>query len=501
VRRRTSRPHELKQTGTSADGYGEGTRGAAPTLLFVSPRAYSCAPLFKNLERSLSSTARHLVAVPALIVAGLLVLPLTAWAQSSDEVERDLGNARERTSQLSEELEGVRGEVTDAERELAEIGARLADAEGRLRQAEGQVALAEEALVEARELWEAAVADHEEAEERLERAAARLVAEEDVLIQQVVEGFKYGTVGATRGAMVLEVLRRVDDPNGFSVGMKQLRTVVDEQDATVQRVFELRGEREERAAEAADARGRAGDAAAEAADTLQLVEDLKKQAETLAAEVEKEEQAQKEAVAALREDEQDTARTLERAAAHQAELETLLQERRAAEAAEEQARLERERQQQQQRSPQPSSGAGGGPSVSGGYCPVQGARTGRDFSNDWGYPRSGGRTHQGNDVFANRGTPVIAIQDGRVVRMNTQDQGLGGLTVTYRSSDGSEWYNAHLHTIASGLTVGSSVSAGDTIGTVGNTGNARTTPPHLHLGRRVNGGWVNPYPTISELCR
>jgi murein DD-endopeptidase MepM/ murein hydrolase activator NlpD len=451
----------------------------------------------------LSRAARHLVAVPALILAGLLVLPLTAWAQSSDEVERDLGSARERTSQLSEELEGVRGEVTAAERELAEIGARLADAEGRLRQAEGQVALAEEALVEAREVWQAAVADHEEAEERLERAAARLAAEEDVLIQQVVEGFKYGTVGATRGAMVLEVLRRVDDPNGFSVGMKQLRTVVDEQDATVQRVFELRSEREARAAEAADARGRAGDAAAEAADTLQLVEDLKRQAEELAAEVEQEEQAQQEAVAALRQDEQDTARTLERAAAHQADLERLLQERRAAEAAEEQARLERERQQQQQRqrSSSSTSGAGGGPAVSGGYCPVQGARTGRDFSNDWGYPRSGGRTHQGNDVFANRGTPVIAIQDGQVIRVNSQDRGLGGLTVTYRTSDGSEWYNAHLHTIAAGLTVGSSVSAGDTIGTVGNTGNARTTPPHLHLGRKVNGGWVNPYPTISELCR
>jgi murein DD-endopeptidase MepM/ murein hydrolase activator NlpD len=454
----------------------------------------------------LSRTTRHLVAVPALIVAGLLVLPLTAWAQSSEEVERDLGSARERTSQLFEELEGVRGEVTDAEQELAEIGARLADAEGRLRQAEGQVALAEDALAEAREVWAEAVADHEEAEERLERAAARLAAEEDVLIGQVVEGFKYGTVGATRGAMVLEVLRRVDDPNGFSVGMKQLRTVVDEQDATVQRVFELRGEREERAAEAADARGRAGDAAAEAADTLQLLEDLKEQAEALADEVEQEEQAQQEAVAALRQDEADTARTLERAAAHQAELETLLQERRAAEAAEEAARLERERQQQQQqqqqqRSQQSTSGAGGGPSVSGGYCPVQGARTGRDFSNDWGYPRSGGRTHQGNDVFANRGTPVVAIQDGRVVRMNTQDRGLGGLTVTYRSSDGSEWYNAHLHTIAAGLTVGSSVSAGDTIGTVGNTGNARTTPPHLHLGRRIDGGWVNPYPTISQLCR
>jgi murein DD-endopeptidase MepM/ murein hydrolase activator NlpD len=444
------------------------------------------------------------MALPALVVAGLLVLPLTAWAQSSEEIERELGGARERTSELSEELDGVRGELSSAEEELAEIGARLEDARGRLRQAEGQVALAQDALVEAEEVREAAVADHEAAERQVERAAQRLAAEEDVLIGQVVEGFKYGTVGATRGAMVLEVLRRVDDPNGFAVGMKQLRTVVDEQDATVQRVFELRAEREELAEEAAAARGRAADAAADAAETLQLVEDLKEQAEILAANVETEEQAQEAAVAALRQSEDETARTLERAAARQAQLESDLAAQRAADEAEEQARRERERQQQQRQSassPSSSTGAGGGPAVSGGHCPVQGARTGRDFSNDWGYPRSGGRTHQGNDVFASRGTPVIAIEDGRVVRMNTQDQGLGGLTVTYRSSDGSEWYNAHLHTIASGLTVGSSVSAGDTIGTVGNTGNARTTPPHLHLGRKVNGGWVNPYPTISELCR
>jgi murein DD-endopeptidase MepM/ murein hydrolase activator NlpD len=451
----------------------------------------------------LSAFLRHRTVLPALVVAGLLVLPLTAWAQSSQEIEQELGGARERTSELSEELDGVRGELTGAEEELAEIGARLEDARGRLRQAEGQVALAEDALLEAEEVREAAVADHEAAERQVERAAQRLAAEEDVLIRQVVEGFKYGTVGATRGAMVLEVLRRVDDPNGFAVGMKQLRTVVDEQDATVQRVFELRAEREELADEAAAARGRAADAAADAARTLQLVEDLKEQAEALAADVEAEERAQEEAVADLRQSEEETARTLERAAARQAQLETELQERRAAEEAEEQARRERERQQRQQSTSSSSStsGAGGGPAVSGGYCPVQGARTGRDFSNDWGYPRSGGRTHQGNDVFASRGTPVIAIDDGRVVRMNTQDQGLGGLTVTYRSSDGSEWYNAHLHTIASGLTVGSSVSAGDTIGTVGNTGKARTTPPHLHLGRKVNGGWVNPYPTISELCR
>src|SRR5690606_4751199 len=126
---------------------------------------------------------------------------------------------------------------------------------------------------------------------------------------------------------------------------------------------------------------------------------------------------------------------------------------------------------------------------------------GRDFSNDWGYPRSGGRTHQGNDVFADRGTRIVAIQDGVVVRANRGDSGLGGLTVTYRTADGSEWYNAHLETVAEGIAPGVAVRQGQTVGTVGNSGNARSAPPHNHIGRRHGGSWVNPWPTISPLCR
>jgi murein DD-endopeptidase MepM/ murein hydrolase activator NlpD len=77
---------------------------------------------------------------------------------------------------------------------------------------------------------------------------------------------------------------------------------------------------------------------------------------------------------------------------------------------------------------------------------------------------------------------------------------LGGITVTYRTADGSEWYNAHLDSVASGIAPGVSVAAGQTIGTVGTTGNARGTPPHLHLGRKSGGSWVNPWPTISPVC-
>ena len=442
---------------------------------------------------------RRRVLLVTVVVA--LLVPFQALAQSSSELERQLDDARGSAGELSDDLERLRSDRAAAEQELAEIGARLADAQGRLQQAEGQVALAEDALLDAEEARDAAAEDHERAEEQLEQATQELALQEEVLADQIVEGFKYGTVGATRGAMMLEVLRRVDDPNGFAVGMKQLRTVVDAQDETVHGVLELRDARAEREEEAAEARARASQAAADAQQTLRLVEDLRAQAAELAREVATEKEAQERTVAALRTDEQQTAELLDAAAARQAELETELREQRAAErrAAEREAA---EREAGRSNGGGSTAGSGGGPAVPGGHCPVQGATTGRDFSNDWGYPRSGGRTHKGNDIFAERGRPVIAIDDGTVIRKNVNEAsgGLGGITLTYRTADGSEWYNAHLAEIAEGLSVGSTVRAGEQIGTVGNTGNARTTPPHLHLGRRYGGGWVNPYPTISELC-
>jgi murein DD-endopeptidase MepM/ murein hydrolase activator NlpD len=438
---------------------------------------------------------RHRLLLAAVVV--LLLTPFQALAQSSGDLERDLDGARGEARDLSNDLAGLRADRAAAEEELAAVGVRLADARGRLQQAEGQVALAEGALVEAEEVREAAVEDHERAEKQVVRAQKALEREEAVLAEQLVEGFKYGTVGAARGAMMIEVLRRADDPNAFSVGMKQLRTVVDAQDETVQNVFDLREERQEREEEAARSRARASQAASDAADTLRLVEDLRAQAAELTAEVASEKEAQERIVTALRTDEQETEALLERASSRQAELESALEERRA-----EEARQAEERRAAAQ-GPSSSAGASGGPDVPGGHCPVQGAVAGRDFTNDWGYPRSGGRTHQGNDIFANRGRPVIAIADGTVVSMNANEAGggLGGITLTYRTGDGSEWYNAHLESISDGLRVGSRVSAGQQVGTVGNTGNARTTPPHNHLGRKYNGGWVNPYPTISKLCR
>ncbi|MFN0181488.1 MAG: peptidoglycan DD-metalloendopeptidase family protein [Gemmatimonadales bacterium] len=114
-----------------------------------------------------------------------------------------------------------------------------------------------------------------------------------------------------------------------------------------------------------------------------------------------------------------------------------------------------------------------------------------DILSKWGAPRDGGRRlHQGVDIFAPRGTPVIAAANGRVVEVGEND--LGGLVVWLRDERGYTQYYAHLSSQL--VTTGASVAQGDTIGLVGNTGNARTTPPHLHFGVYRRGeGPIDPF--------
>ena len=127
------------------------------------------------------------------------------------------------------------------------------------------------------------------------------------------------------------------------------------------------------------------------------------------------------------------------------------------------------------------------------------------FRDSWGEPRSGGRSHKGTDVFAPIGTPIRAVTDGEVVRLNTVDRydgrsGFGGLTVTYEQDD-QRFYNAHLDAIHPDMAIGHQLQAGDVIGWVGRTGNARGTPPHLHLGWYVDDAAINPYASLAVACR
>ena len=127
-------------------------------------------------------------------------------------------------------------------------------------------------------------------------------------------------------------------------------------------------------------------------------------------------------------------------------------------------------------------------------CPVAGSV---HFTNDWGNPRSGGRTHKGTDMFANRGVPVVAVTDGT---LRFSNGGLGGISIWLKGS-GASYYYAHLDSRAAGLTAGSFVTRGTVIGYVGNTGNAYGGAHHLHFQIHPgHGSAVNPYPTLAASC-
>ncbi len=137
------------------------------------------------------------------------------------------------------------------------------------------------------------------------------------------------------------------------------------------------------------------------------------------------------------------------------------------------------------------------PPSGGGSCPVDGPVV---FSDTWGAPRSGGRSHQGVDMMAARGTPTVAIFDGVIHRINPVDNGLGGITVWLRRSNGDLFYYAHLDGLAD-ISVGQSVSSGQLLGSVGSSGNASPLFPHLHFEYHPGGGSpVNPYPLVRSLC-
>jgi LysM repeat protein len=120
-------------------------------------------------------------------------------------------------------------------------------------------------------------------------------------------------------------------------------------------------------------------------------------------------------------------------------------------------------------------------------CPVPGAV----FFNDWGFPRSGGRFHEGNDLFADRGTPVLAPVSGA---LQVKSGPVGGLKFRLYGEDGVTYVGSHLDSaIESGH-----VTAGTPIGAVGDSGNAIGANPHLHFEMHPDDGLaVNPYPVLK----
>jgi murein DD-endopeptidase MepM/ murein hydrolase activator NlpD len=113
----------------------------------------------------------------------------------------------------------------------------------------------------------------------------------------------------------------------------------------------------------------------------------------------------------------------------------------------------------------------------------------------FGDPRDGGRRrHHGVDIFAKRGTPVIAAADGIVSSVGRN--GLGG-NVVWVARPGHRELHYYAHLDQQLVKPGTLVKAGDVLGTVGNTGNAKRTAPHLHFGIYAAGGPVDPLPYIA----
>jgi murein DD-endopeptidase MepM/ murein hydrolase activator NlpD len=138
--------------------------------------------------------------------------------------------------------------------------------------------------------------------------------------------------------------------------------------------------------------------------------------------------------------------------------------------------------------PPPQTSIGGLLDFPGAVFPVVAPYS---YTDDWHAPRIG-HLHQGNDIFAAWGTPLLAVQSGVISKMS--DYGLGGISLHLTNAGGDYFYYAHLSRYAEGLHVGQHVAAGEVIGYVGNTGDAATTPSHLHFEIHPGGGApVDPF--------
>jgi murein DD-endopeptidase MepM/ murein hydrolase activator NlpD len=120
----------------------------------------------------------------------------------------------------------------------------------------------------------------------------------------------------------------------------------------------------------------------------------------------------------------------------------------------------------------------------------------KEIANTWQAPRGTDRLHEGQDIFAPQGTPVLSATEGYVMRIG--ENNLGGKTVSVIGAGGRSYYYAHLDAYASALSEGDRVTRQTLLGFVGTTGNAQGTPPHLHFGIYAPSGPINPLPLLID---
>lgn len=129
--------------------------------------------------------------------------------------------------------------------------------------------------------------------------------------------------------------------------------------------------------------------------------------------------------------------------------------------------------------------------------PVAGVRASQ-IRDTWGDARSEGRSHEGVDIFAKRGTPVLSATHGVISSVAWRTR--GGNSVFVEGPGGYRHYYAHLDSYGR-YEAGDWVEAGDTLGFVGTTGNAEGTSPHLHYGIYTEDGAINPHPLLADVKR
>jgi murein DD-endopeptidase MepM/ murein hydrolase activator NlpD len=120
----------------------------------------------------------------------------------------------------------------------------------------------------------------------------------------------------------------------------------------------------------------------------------------------------------------------------------------------------------------------------------------KQVANTWHAARDGNRLHEGQDIFAPRGTYVLSATEGYVAKIG--EDNLGGHTVSVIGAGGRTYYYAHLEDYAPGLAEGDYVTTKTLLGFVGTSGNAAGTPPHLHFGVYGPTGAMDPLPLLND---
>jgi murein DD-endopeptidase MepM/ murein hydrolase activator NlpD len=132
--------------------------------------------------------------------------------------------------------------------------------------------------------------------------------------------------------------------------------------------------------------------------------------------------------------------------------------------------------------------------------PVQGPHWTRGATGEFGAPRDGGRTHEGFDIAAACGTPLVAVRGGRVRRRGFDPTLYGNYVLIHGEGEHRSYFYAHLRRPA-GVDRGERVFAGERVGVVGETGNARTVGCHLHFEIHVDGRPIDPEPALRRWDR